>query len=90
MLGDGILLRLALLNDVKCPVTIDLFPLVASIGKEHRHNCVNHYQIEPFGIQALGTGLALCPRIPPILRCGSLSVSRRKRGIKKRFIVFSF
>ena len=43
---DGILLCLALLNDVECPVTIYLVSLVAPVGKEHGYDSVNHYQIE--------------------------------------------
>lgn len=46
MLGDGILLCLALLDEVKGPVAIDLVPLVASIGEERGDNSDNHYQMK--------------------------------------------
>ena len=34
---------------------------------EHGHGCVNHYQIEPFHTQTLGTGLASFPQRFPLL-----------------------
>lgn len=58
MLGDGVGLCLALLNEVKGSVTIDFFRHFTTVCKEHRHDCVNHCQIQPFSAQMLGTGLA--------------------------------
>ena len=46
MLGDGILLSLALFDEVKGSVAIDILGLAASIGKERGDNSDNHYQMK--------------------------------------------